>query len=162
MTPQQWARAAARIPQLWPHAKVDPAALLSWLPLLDDLDPDAVTAAVERLACDPDRRFPPESAGVIRAAVLDDDDDVDLSDLAYAIRRVGHYQPRPALPPVLDAYVDAHGGWKQVCLTFDPSSTTTQAQWRDFRAAHRRRRTTSRARAALATSRAAELERAVP
>lgn len=148
MTESEWLETLAVWADVWPARKLPGGSVGTWYALLADLDGSAVLAAIVAWANDPDRVWPPGSPGELRAAAEPDDAPWTdaIAELAVAVRRHGRYAPRPALPDVLDAYVDSMGGWTAVCSRFDPSDPTIRAQFRDhYNATTRRERRTAAA-----------------
>jgi hypothetical protein len=142
MTPDEWLDIAALWARVWPNRPLPPESIEPWYDLLADLDGRTVRAALGAWAADPDRSWPPQSPGELRAATLPPEPDwsVAIGVLATAVRRHGRYSPRPALEdPALDAYVDSVGGWTRLCDSFDPADPTIRAQFRDHYQAVRRR-----------------------
>lgn len=134
MTPAGWAQAVAFWRGVWPDRALPAASVETWYDLLADLDDAEVVAALVGWANDPDRSWPPQSPGEIRAQIGDTGRDWTeaIGVLATLVRRNGRYAPRPEITdPAIGTFVDSVGGWTRLCDTFDPSDTTTRAQFRD-------------------------------
>lgn len=149
MTPDEWLDCAALWASLWPHRPLPPTSVEPWYDLLADLDGTTVRRALLTWAADPERSWPPQSPGDLRGATAEVDR-VDWTEawaeLARTVRRHGRYVPRPALPELLDRYVDSLGGWQQTCSTLDPTNATQRAQFRDYWADASRRAVVAQAR----------------
>ena len=152
MTVDEWLDCAALWARLWPHRPLPPESIEPWYDLLADLDGTAVRRALLTWAARPDRSWPPQSPGELRAELDDVGDWTQAwSELATLVRRHGSYAPRPDLPPDLDAYVDSLGGWTQTCRALDPTDSTQRAQFRDYYATRQQRTRHEQARAIATT-----------
>lgn len=146
MTPDRWMDCMALMAELWPHRPIEPGTADRWYWLLCDLPADDVEAAINRLALEPGREWPP-GVGAIREAAeppLPGWEDA-LAALRSLVARHGSYatlgggeRPR-ADDEALDAVIEAYG-WQTVC-SMDSTSPTVRAQFRDsYQAAQRRAR----------------------
>lgn len=155
MSVDEWLGTVALWARLWPNRPLPPESVEAWYDLLSDLDGPTVAAALRTWAADPERGWPPNSPGELRAAATAPDRDWTsaIGELATLVRRVGRTGGRPALDPVLDEYVTSMGGWTALCSRWDATNAATRAQFREFytAAARRVRHDTARALAVAAT-----------
>lgn len=148
MTPAGWAQAVAFWRGVWPDRPLPASSVETWYDLLADLDDAEVGAALIAWANDPDRSWPPQSPGEIRAQIETPEQDWTeaLADLATLVRRNGRYVPRPEVDdPGVDAYIDSMGGWARLCTSFDPADPAQRAQFRDHYQSVRKRARKARA-----------------
>jgi|GEM_PF-3031920 len=134
MTPAGWARVVALWRGVWPDRALPAQSVEVWFDLLGDLDDEEVFAALVEWANDPDRSWPPQSPGEIRAVVDEPDRPwtAAIAELATVVRRTGRYGERPEMvDPALDAYIESMGGWQRLCDRFDSGDPTVRAQFRD-------------------------------
>lgn len=144
MTPAGWARVVALWRNVWPDKALHAQSVETWFDLLGDLGDEEVFGALVAWANDPDRSWPPQSPGEIRAVIEEPEQawTEAIAALAMIVRRNGRYAPRPEIEdPALDAYIDSMGGWRQTCDRFDPGDPTVRAQFRDhYRTVQKRAR----------------------
>lgn len=144
MTPAGWARTVALWRNVWPDKALPAQSVETWYDLLGDLGDEEVFGALVAWANDPDRSWPPQSPGEIRAVIEEPDEGWTeaIGRLAVIVRRNGRYVPRPEIEDeALDAYIDSLGGWVQTCTRFDPGDPTVRAQFRDhYKAVQKRER----------------------
>ena len=148
MTPAGWARCIALWRGVWPDRALPAASIETWYDLLADLDDEEVVAALVAWANDPDRSWPPQSPGEIRAQIEEPDQGWTeaIGDLVLLVRRHGRYSPRPEVDdPSIDAYIDSMGGWTRLCQSFDPTDPAQRAQFRDHYQSVRKRERRARA-----------------
>ena len=142
MTLEGWARCVKLWADVWPERPLAASSIETWFELLRDVDDEAAFATLVAWARDPERKWPPASPGELRGACEPDDDDWTeaLARLTREVRREGSYgRPDFDDEPALRSFVESMGGWRMLCSSFDPTDSTTRAQFRDYWRTMRRR-----------------------